>query len=121
MSARPVSATLGALIDELAETRPYAEAVVFGDQRLTYGALRTQVDELARGLLAVGVGRGDRVGVLLPNQPEWIVAALSTAKIGAVVAAISTFSTPRELEWALDHSGATVLVTLEAFRGRHYL
>src|SRR5262245_40060198 len=113
MSARPASATLGALLDELAEARPAAEAVVFGDQRLTYAALRMRVDELARGLLAVGVGRGDRVGVLLPNRPEWIVAALATAKIGAVVAAISTFSTPRELEWALEHSGATALVTVE--------
>jgi fatty-acyl-CoA synthase len=121
MSARPASTTLGTLIDELAEGWPHAEAVVFGDQRLTYTALRTRVDDLARGLLAVGVGRGDRVGVLLPNRPEWIVAALATAKVGAVVAAISTFSTPRELGWALEHSGAAVLVTMEAFRGRHYL
>lgn len=121
MSARPASRTLGALVDELAAARPHAEAVVFRDQRLTYGALRARVDELARALLAAGVTRGDRVAVLLPNRPEWIVTALATARIGGIVAAISTFSTPRELHWALEHAGATVLVTVEAFRGRGYL
>jgi fatty-acyl-CoA synthase len=118
---RPQSRTLGALLDELAGARPHADAVVFGDERLSYAALRARVDELARGLLALGVRRGDRVAVLLPNRPEWIVAALASAKIGAVVAAISTFSTPRELGWTLEHSGATALITVEAFRGHGYL
>jgi fatty-acyl-CoA synthase len=67
------------------------------------------------------VGRGDRVAILLPNRLEWVVAALATGKIGAVLAAISTFSTPRELAWALSHSGATALVTVPEFRGRRFL
>ncbi len=121
MSVHPTSRTLGALIDEMATTRPHAEAVVFRDQRLTYGALRARVDEFARALLAVGVTRGDRVAVLLPNRPEWLIAALATARIGGMVAAISTFSTPRELAWALEHSEATALMTAAAFRGRDYL
>ncbi len=83
--------------------------------------LRARVDEFARALLAVGVTRGDRVAVLLPNRPEWLVATLAIAKIGGVVTAISTFSIPRELGWALDHSGAVALVTCDAFRGRDYL
>ena len=113
--------TLGALLDELATTRAHAEAVVFRDQRLTYAGLRAQVDELARALLASGVARGDRVAVLLPNRPEWIVTALAVARIGGGVTAISTFSTPRELAWTLDHSEAVALVTVEAFRGRSFL
>jgi fatty-acyl-CoA synthase len=67
------------------------------------------------------VTRGDRVAVLLPNRPEWVVAALAIAKIGGIVSAISTFSTARELGWTLEHSGAVALITLEAFRGRAYL
>jgi fatty-acyl-CoA synthase len=121
MRAPPLSRTLPALVDEIAAARPHAEAVVFRDQRLTYDALRARVEELARGLLAIGVRRGDRVAVLLPNRPEWIVAALAVAKVGGIVTAISTFSTPRELAWALDHSEAAALVTVEAFRGRAYL
>ncbi len=105
----------------MAATRPDAEAVVFRDQRLTYAALHSRAGEFARALLAVGVRRGDRVAVLLPNRPEWLVAALAIARIGGIVTAISTFSTPRELAWALDHSGAAALVTVEAFRGRGYL
>jgi fatty-acyl-CoA synthase len=121
VSVRPRSRTLGALLDELAAANPHAEAVVFRDQRLTYATLRARVDEFARALLAVGVRRGDRVAVLLPNRPEWLIAALAIAKIGGIVTAISTFSTPRELGWALDHSEAAALVTVDAFRGRDYL
>lgn len=117
----PASRTMGALLDEVAAARADAEAVVYRDERLTYAALHARVDALARSLLAVGVRRGDRVAVLLPNRPEWLVSALAIASVGGVVAAISTYSTPRELAWALEHSGAIALVTMEEFRGRRYL
>jgi fatty-acyl-CoA synthase len=118
---RPASRTLGDLIDELAAGAPAAEAVVFRDERLTYAGLKARVDSFARALLAVGVRRGDRVAVLVTNRMEWIVAALASAKIGASVAAVSTFSTPRELSWTLEHCGAAVLVTLYCYRGRGFL
>ena len=117
----PASRTLGALLEEMAVARPHAEAVVFGDQRLTYAALDARVNEFARALLAAGVRRGDRVAVLLPNRPEWLVSALAIAGIGGIVTALSTYSTPRELAWALDHSEASALITADAFRGREYL
>ena len=119
--ARPAARTLGALLDEMAATRPHAEAVVFRDHRLTYGELQARVDEFARALLASGIQRGDRVAVLVPNRPEWLIAALATTAIGAIVTAISTFSTGRELSWALEHSGASALVTVDGFRGREYM
>jgi fatty-acyl-CoA synthase len=113
--------TLGGLLDEMAAARPHAEAVVFRDRRLTYRALQAQVDTLARALLAAGIGRGDRVALLLPNRPEWLVAAFAVAKVGGVVVGVSTFSTPPELAWTLEHAEAAALVTVEAFRGRKYL
>ena len=121
MRARPKSQTLGDLLDEMAAERPHAEALAFRHERLSYAALRARVDELARALLAVEVTRGDRVAVLLPNRPEWVVAALAIAKIGGIVSAISTFSTARELGWTLEHSEAVALITVSAFRGRAYL
>ena len=121
MSVRPASRTLGALLDEMARVRPDADAVVFRDQRLSYAMLRARANEFARALLALGVSRGDRVAILLPNRPEWLIAALAVAKVGAIVTAISTFSTPRELAFMLEHSGASVLVMTPAFRGRDYL
>jgi fatty-acyl-CoA synthase len=120
-SPRPVSRTLGDLVDEMAARRPAAEAIVFRDERLDCAAVKTRVDAFARSLLAVGVQRGDRVALLVTNRPEWIICTLAAAKIGAIVAAISTFSTPRELAWALEHCAAVALITLEAFRGRPFL
>jgi fatty-acyl-CoA synthase len=120
-SLRPASQTLGDLLDEMAAATPGAEAVVFRDRRLDYAGLKAHADAFARALLARGIGRGDRVALLVTNRIEWIVCAFAAAKIGAVVAAISTFSTPRELIWALDHSGASALVSLDGFRGRRFL
>ena len=94
---RPRSRTLGGLIDELAEARPDADAIVFRGERLTFAAVRDRADRLARAFLAVGVQRGDRVAVLLPNRPEWVIAAVAAAKIGAATAAISSGSRAMKL------------------------
>jgi fatty-acyl-CoA synthase len=120
-AAHPESQTLGDLLDELAARTPRAEAVVFRDDRLDYAGLKAWADDFARALLAIGIGHGDRVAVLITNRIEWLVATFGAAKIGAIVAAISTFSTPRELAWVLGHSGATALVSLTRFRGRDFL
>src|SRR5215471_15574646 len=113
---RPRSETLGDLLDEIAAATPRSLAVVFRDERLDYAALKARADGFARALLVAGVRRGDRVALLVTNRTEWLVAAISAAKIGAVIAAISTFSTPRELGWMLEHCGASVLLTLRRQR-----
>src|SRR5271156_2305984 len=118
---RPASRTLGDLLDEIATVTPTAEAVVFRGERLDYVGLKARVDGFARALLAVGIRKGDRVAVLVTNRTEWIITAFAVAKIGAIVTAISTFSTPRELAWMLEHSGAVALVTIDSFRGRGFL
>src|SRR5258707_11480967 len=118
---RPLSRTLGALIDELAASRPDAEALVFRGERLSFAALRDRADTLARAFLAVGVRKGDGVAILLPNRPEWLIASVAAAKVGAATVAISTFSAPREIAWRLQHARPSVVVTMEAFRGRAYL
>ncbi|MBM3221204.1 MAG: AMP-binding protein [Candidatus Rokubacteria bacterium] len=121
MAAAPRSRTLGDLLDELAAAHPDADAVVFRDQRLTYAELKARADTLARALLAIGVSRGDRVAVVLPNRPEWIIAAFAGAKVGAITVAVSTFSTPRELTWTIEHCRPAAIITVEAFRGRSFL
>jgi fatty-acyl-CoA synthase len=121
MSGRPKSRTLGDLLDEMAGEHPQAPALVSRHEQVSYAALQARVDDLARALMAAGVRRGDRVAVLLPNCPEWVVAAFAITKIGGILSAISTFSTARELGWTLEHSGAAALITVSAFRGRAYL
>ena len=119
--APPRSRTLGDLLDEIGAARPDADAVIFRDQRLTYGALRAGADDLARALLAVGVRRGDRVAVLLPNRPEWLVAAFAIAKVGAITVGVSTFSAKPEIAWTIEHCRPAAIITMESFRGRPYL
>src|SRR5207249_2564634 len=70
---------------------------------------------------AVGVRKGDRVAVLLPNRPEWLVGAFAIGKLGAITVGVSTFSAPREIAGPLEHCRPAVSITLEAFRGRTYL
>jgi fatty-acyl-CoA synthase len=116
-----MSRTLGDLLDAMAAARGHADAAVFRGERLSYGALRTRADELARALLAAGIRRGDRVALILPNRPEWLIAAFAAAKVGAIAVGVSTFSTPREIAWTIDHCRPAAIVTLESFRGRNYL
>jgi fatty-acyl-CoA synthase len=120
-TTRPQSRTLGDLLDELAATTPRAPALVSGAERLDFAALKGRTDAFACALLALGIGRGDHVALLCSNRSEWVVAACAAAKLGAPVAAISTFSTPRELAYTLKHSGARALVMLSQFRDRHFL
>src|SRR5881397_680098 len=111
----PRSRTLGDLLDETARARPDADAVIVRDAPLTYAALKARADELARALLAVGVRKGDRVAVLLPNRPEWLLAAFAASKVGAITVGISTFSSPREITWTIEHCRPAAIVTLESF------
>jgi len=120
-TTRPQSRTLGDLLDELAAATPQAPALVSGAERFDFATLKARIDDFARALLALGIGRGDRIALLCSNRSEWVVAAGGAAKLGAPVAAISTFSSPRELAYALKHSGAKALVMLSRFRDRHFL
>ncbi|HTE80801.1 MAG TPA: AMP-binding protein, partial [Reyranella sp.] len=118
---RPQSRTLGDLVDELAAATPQAPALVSGAERLDFAGLKARIDAFARALLGCGIGRGDRVALLCSNRSDWVVAVGGAAKLGAPIAAISTFSSPRELAHVLEHSGARALIMLSRFRDRHFL
>ena len=79
--------TLGACFDRLAATYSGREAVVsvHQDKRLTYRELKDATDEFARGLMAIGVQHGDRVGIWSTNTLEWVIAQFATPKIGAIL------------------------------------
>ena len=74
----------------------------------------------ARSLLALGVGRGDRVGVLLGNQPEWITLCLGSAYIGATFVPLNTWYKDTEIEWTLAHCGLSVLVCASRFLNQNF-
>lgn len=102
---------------------PEQEAVVSLPQqrRLTYQALAQQVDDLARGLMGVGLGKGDRVGVWSTNNIEWLLIQLATARIGAVLVNINPAYRIRELEYALLRSQVQALFVIPSFRSSDYV
>jgi fatty-acyl-CoA synthase len=81
-----------------------------GSERWTYGDLWSRSLEVARALVACGVGKDGRVGILMTNRPEHLAAAFGTALAGGVIVPLSTFSTPAELEHLLQASGVSILL-----------
>ncbi len=117
----PTSRTLPDLLDELAARHPDREALVGGTQRFSYAALRAAVRALAKGLHAAGVRKGDKVGILMGNRPEWIVADFAITLLGGVMVGLNTWATAAELEYLLDHSDTKLLITADRFLKYDYL
>ena len=117
---RPKNALPG-FVRDAAERHGDRTLVVLEDQRLSYTEADTRSAELAQGLLATGVGKGTRVGVLMPNGPDWVVAWLAAARIGAVVVPLNTFYKARELGWVLRHADVDTLLCVDRFLGNDYL
>jgi fatty-acyl-CoA synthase len=105
------------------ERYPDAEALVVRhqDYRATYGELWDQTTQVARGLLARGVRKGDRVGIWSPNRYEWVVLQYASARIGAILVNINPAYKTAELSYALQQSGTSLLVLARAFRTSNYV
>jgi acyl-CoA synthetase (AMP-forming)/AMP-acid ligase II len=95
--------------------------IVHGERRLTYADADARSRELARGLMASGVGKGTRVGVLMPNGPDWVTTWLAASRIGALVVPINTFYKPRELGWVLRHADVATLLGVDRFLSNDYV
>jgi fatty-acyl-CoA synthase len=89
--------------------------------RWTYAAFGAQVDQLARALLAEGVGVGDRVGVWSPNRAEWTVVQYATAKIGAILVNINPSYRTHELEYVLRQAGISRVFLADSFKTSDYV
>ena len=115
--------TIGESLRRVAERFPEREALVVRHQayRATYAELWRQVDAAARGLVARGVRKGDRVGIWAPNRYEWVVTQLATARVGAILVTINPAYKTAELRYALDKAGVSLLVMARGFRGTDYL
>ena len=99
------------------------DALVFADQgiRMSYYELDRAVDELASGLLALGLNKGDRIGIWSPNRCEWILTQFATARIGLVLVNINPAYRLTELEFALNKVGCKALICARAFKSSAYL
>jgi fatty-acyl-CoA synthase len=115
--------TIGENLRRTAERHPDRDALVVPYQRYraTYRELWEQTGLVARGLLARGVKKGDRVGIWSPNRAEWVVTQYATARIGAVLVNVNPAYRAHELEHVLKQSGTSFLVIAKAFRGADYV
>jgi len=99
------------------------EALVVAHQkyRATYGELVAQCEEVARGLMARGVKKGDRVGIWSPNRYEWVIVQYATSAMGAILVNINPAYRTSELEYALNQSGISFLILAARFRQADYV
>jgi fatty-acyl-CoA synthase len=114
--------TIGANLERTAARVPESEGLVSRHQgaRFTWAELNAAVDRLARGLMGLGLAKGDRLGVWSPNRYEWALAQYATAKLGVILVNINPAYRTSELEYALRQSGCRVLVAAPEFKGADY-
>ena len=115
--------TIGRRLRDTASRFPDGEALVDRGHgyRTTWSGLWRDVDLAARGLLARGVEKGDRVGIWAPNRFEWVITQYATARIGAILVNVNPAYKARELEYALQRAGVSTLVLSRGFRQTDYV
>ena len=115
--------TIGNALEQPALTHADHEALVDIQQniRWTYHELNQRVDEIATGLLSLGLAPGDRVGVWSPNCAEWVLAQFATAKLGLIQVNINPAYRLHELEYVLNKVGCKSLITAAQFKTGNYI
>jgi fatty-acyl-CoA synthase len=111
VTANPFArATAWSLLETVADRHGAREAIVFGDERLTFTDLRDRARAFAGGLEALGLGKGDALAIWLPNRPLWFVAQYAAASLGLVVVALNPRYRAHELTYILGQSNAAALL-----------
>ncbi len=114
--------TIGVNLDRTVAAHPDHEALVefATGRRWTYREFNHAVDLFARGLIAGGIAKGDRVGVWAPNCAEWTIAQYASAKIGAILVNVNPSYRTHEFSYAVSHSGLRLLIAAESFKTSDY-
>ena len=115
--------TIGDALDRTVARFPDRDALISRHQslRYTWRQLQDEVNRFARGLMALGIEKGDRVGIWSPTYAEWAITQYATAKIGAILVNVNPGYRLHELEYALNQSGCNTLVLAPNFRATSYI
>lgn len=115
--------TVGKLLEQVALQYPNDEAVKYIDRdyRRTWREFNDECERVARGLMSIGVKKGDHVAIWATNVPEWLITLFATAKIGAVLVTVNTNYKVFELEYLLRQSDSKVLVMIDGFKDADYV
>lgn len=114
--------TIGQVLAETVKNHAGNDALVFpqSDFRYSYAQFDRAVYEAAKGLMALGIGRGDHVAIWATNVPEWVVLQFATARIGAVLVTVNPAYRPFELKYVLNQSDSVALVLVDQFKTSNY-
>lgn len=115
--------TLGGVLDNLSKNNPNGWAVRYTDRNYfrTWKELNDEADLIARGMMSLGVKKGDHVAIWATNTPEWILTLFAAAKIGAVLVTVNTNFKIFELEYLLRQSDTKLLVMIGGFKNNDYV
>ena len=115
--------TIGAVLERTAAMYPERDALVVVPEgvRMRWGEFLQQVDRVARGLMAMGVGKGHRVAIWATNRSQWVLTQFATARIGAILVNINPGYGSRELHYALKQSETQTLIMIRGFGQVDYL
>ena len=122
-SDRLLGATLGNYFLQISNQRQDSDALidVAGNKRFTYKQLQQKVELAARGLLSMGIDRGDRVGIWSTNNAEWLISMLAVWSVGGILVNINPSYKTQEVEYALKQAGVKLLITVPSHRSSDYL
>ncbi|MBU5638207.1 AMP-binding protein [Geomonas sp. Red69] len=121
--SKEINLTVGALLDDIAGKYPDNEALVYVERglRYSYREFNERCRLVAKGLLRMGVKKGDHLAIWAYNVPEWVTLQFATAKIGAVLVTVNTSYKSAELEYLLKQSDASVLFLVQGFKDTNYI
>ncbi len=115
--------TIGGLLDQITSRFPDNDALVYPDRdlRYSYRQFNDVCRQVAKGLLKLGIKKGDNVAIWAYNVPEWVIIQFATAKIGAVLVTVNTAYKSSELEYILNQSDSTTLIMVKSFKDTDYV
>ena len=115
--------TVGSLLASWARKTPDKEFIVYADRdlRFSYADFDERVDQLAKGLLAIGLVKGDHLGIWANNVPDWLTVLFATARIGVVLVTVNTNYKLHELEYIIRQSDMKALCIVDGFRDSDYV
>ncbi len=103
------------LLSEAAKKYPESACTIFKGAQISYPEMDEITDRLAAGLASIGVSKGDRVGIFMPNTPQFVMAFFAVLKLGAIVVAVNPLYSPREIEHQTNDAGMKVILVMSNF------
>ena len=109
------SISLAALFEESAAKYPDKPCTIFKGAKITYKEMNELSDKLAAGLAEIGVKKGDRVGIFMPNSPQFVMAYFAILKLGGIVVATNPLYSSREIEHQVNDAGVQIMLVMSNF------